>query len=433
MPGFLSYPWWVLLLMLAGALAIGGSVVGLFFGLGRRPGRIRLLHEPRIGTDEFLLAAAGVTAHAPRAGGTAQLLNNGTEFYPAIARDIRAARRSVNFMVYIWEAGAASDLMFDALVDRARAGVEVRLLLDAFGALQAPDEWIDRLKEAGGHVEWFRPPALGRMMRIHKRNHRRAIVIDGAVGYTGGAAVADQWLGDARGPDQWRDSMVRVTGPAALTLQSAFTQLWAAVCGDVLAGPAYYPPEADREADTGTWHMGVASSPTADEHPLRLFFILTFCGARERLWITTPYFVPDRHVRNTLRGRAEAGVDVRILLPNEQTDAKPIRWAAHKYYGELLAAGIRIFEYQPTFLHSKTVVADGLWSIVGSANLDVRSKELNRENVLGILDRSLARQLEETFERDLERAREVHMEDWRKRPLHERIAERLSALFEEQY
>jgi cardiolipin synthase A/B len=433
MNGILSFPWWALLLMAAGAFAIAGTIVTLFFGLGRRPGRIRLLSEPRVGSHDFLLAAAGAAGGSPWLGGTARLLNNGAEFYPALAEDIRSAQRSVNFMVYIWEPGAASDLIFAALVERARAGVEVRLLLDAFGALKAPEEWIERLREAGGQVGRYRRFALGKLTRIHKRNHRRAIVIDGRIAYTGGGAVADQWLGEARGPDQWRDSMVRLTGPAALTLQAAFTPLWAVASGEVLAGPVHYPAEADREEGTGMWHLGVASSPTADEHPLRLFFMLSFCGARERLWITTPYFVPDRHIRNTLRGRAQAGVDVRVLLPNEQTDAKPIRWAGHRYYEELLEAGIRIFEYQPTFLHSKTVVVDGVWSLVGSANLDVRSKELNPENMLGILDRNLGRQLEETFLRDLERAREVKLEEWRRRPPHARVAERLAALFEEQY
>jgi len=179
--------------------------------------------------------------------------------------------------------------------------------------------------------------------------------------------------------------------------------------------------------------VGIASSPSSEEHPLRLFFFLTFLAARKRLWITTPYFVPDKHTRQVIAGRARAGVDVRLLLPDEHTDAKPIRYAAQSYYQELLSAGVRIFEYQPQFIHSKHVVVDGLWSVVGSANLDIRSKELNQENVLGILDRGFAQQVEQAFECDLARSREITSREWKKRGLVARVLERASVFFAEQY
>jgi cardiolipin synthase len=297
--------------------------------------------------------------------------------------------------------------------------------------LRCPDASIDKLSEAGGRVDRFRPFSFGKLSRFHRRNHRRAIVIDGRVGYTGGMAIGDKWLGDARNPDEWRDTMVRVTGCLAESVQSAFAELWANVTGEVLTAEAFFPDDADDPSSSRS--IAVGSSPGSEEHPLRLFFFLTFLAARRRLWVTTPYFVPDEHVRRVVMRRARAGVDVRILMPNEHTDARPIRLTSHRYYQELLDAGVRIYEYQPTMIHSKHVVVDGLWSVVGSANMDVRSKELNKENVLGILDTELASQLERTFLTDLERAREITAAEWRRRPLGARLLERGAAHFSEQY
>jgi cardiolipin synthase len=282
-------------------------------------------------------------------------------------------------------------------------------------------------------VAKFRPAVFGKLLRFHRRNHRRAIVIDGRVAFTGGAAVGDKWLGNAGNPDEWRDSMVRVDGCLAHNLQSAFCELWAFCTGEVLTGDNVFPPDLLDDAASPVRSCGVISSPSSEEHPLRLFFFLTFLAARERLWITTPYFVPDKHTREVVKRRARAGVDVRILMPNHHTDARPIRRASHSYYSELLNAGVRIYEYQPTMMHTKGVVVDGKWSVVGSANMDIRSKELNEENVLGILDVGLAAQLEDTFRADIERALEIDRVAWRRRGLGNRIIERICVLFAEQY
>ena len=232
------------------------------------------------------------------------------------------------------------------------------------------------------------------------REAAAAALADGRIGYTGGAAVGDKWLGDVRNEDEWRDSMVRVTGCLAENLQSAFSELWAFSTGEVLTGDSFFPDNSD--SDGGRYahvrSLGIISSPSSEEHPLRLFFFLSFLTARRRLWITSPYFVPDKHLRSVVARRARAGVDVRILLPNEHTDAKPIRWASHSYYSELLDAGVKIYEYQPAMMHNKLVVVDSTWAIVGSANMDIRSKELNEENVLGILEPEFAEQVERSFE-----------------------------------
>jgi cardiolipin synthase len=361
-------------------------------------------------------------------------LNNGEEFFPALLRAIRNVRKSVNFSCYIWEKGRANDEVVAALLERARAGVPVRILLDGFGSVLAPKESMDALRAAGARVERFREPRFGKLTRFHKRNHRRAIVMDGAIGFTGGMAVADKWLGDASSEDEWRDSMVEVTGPLAATLQSAFVDLWAGTVGELLVGPAFFPPP-ETGGTTGepiTVHTGLGSSPSHESRPLRLFFIQTFLAARRRLWITTPYFVPDRATREAVASRAKAGVDVRILMPDSHTDAVFIRLASHHYYRELLEAGVRIYEYKATMIHIKHVVVDGKWSVVGSANMDIRGTELNEENVLGILDAEFGQRLEATFLQDLEKSEEIRLDTWRQRwweiPL-----QRVAALFAQQY
>jgi cardiolipin synthase A/B len=424
-------PWWVLLFFGIGVLAVLSGFVTLFFSLGRRPARMWTKEIGEVGSDDFARPLAALLGLPLRRGGHAQLLNNGDAWLAAMLPDIAHASRSVTFMGYIWEPGRMSDQVFAALTERARAGVEVHVLLDGFGCLKCPDEGIEQLRAAGGRVATFRALRIGKLSRFHKRNHRRAFVIDGCVGYTGGMAVGDKWLGNASTEEEWRDSMTRVDGCIAEPLQSAFAELWAYTTGEVLAGQAFFP-DVD-SAPTDVLSVGLASAPSSDEHPLRLFFFLSFLAARKRLWITTPYFVPDSHTRKVVAERARAGVDVRILLPDEHTDAKPIRRAGHSYFQELLDAGVRLYEYQPTMMHTKHVVVDSLWSVVGSANMDVRSKELNQENVIGLLDDEFAKQLDDTFEDDLKHAVEIDAAQWKKRGIKARIIERFCVFFAEQY
>ena len=430
-----ALPWWVLLFCVLGVLAALTAVVSLFFALGRRPTTAWATEMPEVNSREFLVGISAIVNSPLQAGGTVMLLNNGDEIFPAMLAAMKEARRTINFTAYIWEAGKVSDQFFDVMIERARAGVEVRLLLDGLGGLRAPGDKIKLLTEAGGCVCRFRPMRLGGLTRFHRRNHRRAIVIDGAVAFTGGAAIGDKWLGSARNPEEWRDTMVQVTGPLARSVQSAFVTLWAPCAGEMLMGDGHYPPhEAPAPgAEKVAYHASVASSPSSEDHPLRLFYMLSFLTARRTLYLTTPYFVPDKHTRAAVAGRARAGVDVRILLPNELTDAVPIRLASHSYFRELLEAGVRIYEYQPAMMHSKMAVVDGLWSVVGSANMDIRSKELNQENVLGILDEGFGRQVHDTFLADIQRAHEISLEEWKRRGLWPRVKERVSVMFAEQY
>jgi cardiolipin synthase len=426
---------WLLILALTGAVTLSTIVLDMFVGLGRRPPVMRATQGLAAGSPDFLRALSGALNAPLGSGGTVAVLNNGREFYPALLEAIRAARRTINFSVFIWREGEPSDAIVAALVERARQGVQVRVLLDGFGGKGMPEASRQALRAAGVQVGTFRPLKFGQFTRYHRRNHRRAIVMDGAVAFTGGMAVAPDWLGDAENPEHWRDLMVRLTGPAAAHVQSAFADVWAYSTGEVLAGESFFPSRAEAaplvpapaEAPPTQplLHTSVSSAPSKEDHPLGLLYLLTFAGARQRLYVTTPYFMPDRTMRTVLIERARAGVDVRLLLPNEHTDAAPVRLATQRHYEELLAGGVRIWEYQPTFLHAKAVVVDGTWSVLGSANLNVRSRELDHENVVGLLDPALGRRLEQDFARDLERAHEIRLPEWRRRGRWQRIKERI--------
>jgi cardiolipin synthase len=421
-------------LAVVGALAIVGVVTTLFFTLGRRAERFELTASPPADSHEFLTSLAGIAGTPLRQGGSARLLDNGAFLEPLLA-SIREAKHHVNFLVYIWEAGRATDQVIEALSERARAGVKVRLLLDAVGGLFAPNEPFEKLKAAGGNVVTFRSARPGRFSRIHKRNHRRAIVIDGRRAFTGGSAIADKWLGDARNENEWRDYMVEVTGPLAASVQSAFAATWAHSTGEILSGPEMWLPADDAAAVPGArmLHVGVASAPSSENHPLRLFFFQTFAAARRKLYIATPYFVPEKAMRDAVARSARSGVDVRILLPDEHTDATLIRLTSRHYYQQLLEAGVRIYEYKRTMMHCKLMIVDGIFAVVGSANLDIRSQELNDENVLGIQDAEFAGVLEASFLEDLKQAEEIQLARWKERGLWQRLREVAASRLAEQY
>jgi cardiolipin synthase len=432
---FSHHPAWLLVLALVGIVAIFSAILTLFFGLGR-PARMALVARPPVGSEAFMLAVSGAVNAPLMRGGTARLLNNGVEIFPAFLDAIRKAKHTINFMVYIWEDGKASDQMIEALTERARAGVQVRLLLDGFGAHKAPMEKMKALQDAGGVIKFFGPIRFGKLTAAYKRNHRRAIVIDGETAFTGGAAIGDKWLGDAEDEDHWRDVMVEVRGCLATNLQSSFTQLWANTTGEILVGDEFYPPDPADEQPGGeelSRHVNVISSPASVSHPLRVFFLISLGCARDSIYLTNAYFVPDANTLRVLEERARDGVDVRLLLPNHLTDARIVRWAGQAYFRSLLEAGVRIYEYQPTMIHAKMLVVDGVWSVLGSANMDIRSKELNQEGVIGILDGGFGREVKETFLADLEEAKEITKEEWAKRGWFARCNERIWVSFANQF
>jgi cardiolipin synthase len=421
--------WWVWTLIVTGAISIISVIGALFLPDWKEPDyAVGIDAEP--GTDPFVDASGAFLNNPVYRGGRVTLLQNGDEFYPAMLRAIREARETVNFEVYIFEPDEIGRQFMDAFVERAREGVEVRVLLDWFGSHKFRPRHSRELRQAGVRVEMFRPLNLRNLVRIYRRTHRRAIVIDGRIAFTGGAAVSKKWAGNVRTRHEWRDSMTQVTGPLVGGIQSAFVENWVYCTGEVLAGSRFFP---QLDAAAGPCSVSVVSSPSDAQQPIRLLFWLSFANARRRLWICNSYFIPDPRLRKAVVDRAQRGVDVRILVPGNHTDAVPVQLAGRSYYGELLAAGARVFEYQPSMMHAKTVVVDDVWSVVGSANMDERSMELNEENVVGIADEGFARAIAEGLERDFARSREVKLEEWCRRPVWQRGLEALAKTLIEQY
>lgn len=430
---FKGRPWWQDTLLVIGVVTVLTFVAVSFLGTDGMPDRIVVSDDlGAVDSPEFAAAVARLVGAPVESGGTIAVLNNGDAFRASLLDAIRQARSTINFSVFMWQSGAFSDQILDALIERQHAGVSVRVLLDAIAATGAWDPKFDDLREAGGQVAKFRGPSVGTWMRVHRRNHRRAIVIDGRVGFTGGMAVNDKWLGHAEDPDHWRDMMFKVTGPMASSLQSAFADVWIASTGEFLAGPRMYPSDVDPEPAGVARFIHLVFSPADDDQSVAYLYLSAVLAARERIAIVTPYFIPDRPLREALRERARAGVDVQILLPGAHIDNPQVRWSGQNHYDTLLDAGVKIFEFQPTVLHSKFMVVDGKWSLIGSPNINPRSRRLDEENAFGILDARLASELEAAFVADLARAVQIHLPQWRQRSIFKRLLERAVRVLDQQ-
>lgn len=411
------FAWWELLFLSVGAIVIATALVVLFLPFGKGPALIKPASPiAATGSPQFLSTLSNIMTLPIEKASRPQTINNGDAFLKRLLPDIDAAKSSINFMVYIWDDGRFSDIVLDHLQKRAKAGVQVRIALDAYGAVSAPAEKLEQFRKAGGRVATFHSlmPLPWEMARDHKRNHRRAIVIDGKIAYTGGIAVSDTWLGDARTPDEWRDVMFRVEGPMAAHLQGAFNEVWELAAGELLSGDKFYPPAQPVPGDTVTF-LPFASSPSPDVLAMENFVLLSLEGAQKRIVIVSPYFLPDETLRGVLEAKARAGLDVEVLLPNDQNDSRWVRYASQNYYEELLRAGVKIDEYQPTFIHTKLMIVDGLWSVIGSANMDNRSRKLNDEVVFGIADPIFAKQLEDLVRRDQAKALPIRLAEWQNR------------------
>lgn len=427
-------PWWLLASAGLGVIAVCAVIAALFLPDWHRY-ELSSAPLPPAGTPEFL-AAVATLLNVPVLRGRAEYLPNGSRFYAAMLEDIRSATDTVNFQTYIFDPDRIGEQFIEAFIERARAGVEVRLLVDGFGSFRIDRATRRRLRAAGCRVERFRPFNLFTLARVFKRTHRRAIVIDGRVAFTGGAAVAEKWDGDARNAKEWRDSMTRITGPLVHGVQAAFAGNWAYSCGELLTGSRWFHewPEGDaRDAAHTSLGLAVASSPADSAQPVRALIWLTFAAASRRVWVTNSYFVPNADLRDQLCSCARNGLDVRVMVPGPETDAIPVRMAGRYYYEDLLTAGVRVFEFIPTMMHDKVVLVDDRWTVVGSANMDERSMEINEENLVGIADQSFAAAVDRVISHDFSRCREIQLDPWRRRPRWQRVVERLSLLLVEQY
>ena len=377
--------------------------------------------DPRFARTVELLAGAALEP-----GNRIALLANGDETYPPLWRDLEGAVRSVTAQMYYAKPGRVADAMAERLAERARAGVSVLLLLDAFGSAPLKQEWKRALREAGVRIATLRPLRVGSLHKLGNRSHVRAVVVDGRVGYTGGFGLADYWLGDGRHRDQWRETNVRAEGPAAAQLQAAFAAAWAEATGELLTGRTFFPdplPVTD-----GARAAVLLTTPAAGSTVAERLLALSVAAPRRRLYVTNAYFTPDDDLRRLLLAAAARGADVRVITAGPTSDVKTTLYAGRSRYGELLAGGIRIFEYRPTMVHAKTLVADGCWSVVGSMNFDNRSLAHNDEVALVAWDADVAAQLEAAFRRDLEHCTEITAESWARRGLLTRALEPVARL-----
>lgn len=384
---------------------------------------------PEVGGEDFLRAAEALTQAPISRGSEAEVLVNGDRIFPVFLETIAEATQTVNLLTYVYWKGEIGERIADAVCERARAGVTCRVLLDAVGAAKMDPEIIARMEESGVLVRRFRPPKPYALRRLNNRTHRKILVADGRVGLTGGVGIADEWTGDAQDPDHWRDTHLRVRGPAVRGLQGAFAENWLEATGQVLTGHDDLPELSPLPDGAGDAMQVIRSRAGAGDTNVETLYYLAIAAATESIDLTSAYFAPRPVFIHALSDAARRGVRVRVLVPGRHIDKGVVRRAGRSVYGELLRAGTHIFEYAPTMLHAKCLVIDGAWSAVGSANFDNRSFQLNDEAVICIQGRELAGRLTEVFEADLRVSRRIGLGDWRARPLRERAMEVGARLF----
>jgi len=371
------------------------------------------------------LEAYTSTAHG---GNAVRLLLNGDQIFPAQLEAIRSARETISYAQYFYTEGEIGRTIAEALAERCRAGVKAHILLDGFGTLGMPVEYTQTMTEAGCEVATFRrlsPLSLAAAVgfgRANKRNHRRMLVIDGQIGFTGGSGVSPKWLGNGRTEGQWRDTDIRIEGPIVARLQSAFAENWLEATGNVLGGDGYFPPQPRRGP---VFAQIVGSSPAGGSFSMYTMFLLAMSSARRSIYITNPYFLPDGRMVEALMAARGRGVRVVALLPGA-IDNNIVRQASRSQFGKLLESGIEIYEYQAGLLHAKTMTIDGIWATVGSTNLDTRSFALNEELNAVLYNKELVGQLEKIFAEDLTYSRKIDYAQWKGRGFFNRLLELFS-------
>lgn len=403
----------------AGALIVGaGSLAMDLFGPSL-PYRMPDAMDCALDSDEFLRFLSIVTDGTIRRCRIARL-RNGAEFYPAEIGAIRAAQRSVNLEYYEFSPGEVAAAVLDALVERARAGVEVRVIVDAAGSFGTPSSFFDRLRAAGGQMRWYNPFRVQTWQRVNNRTHRKLMTIDGTTGFIGGAGIADRWLTGTRTSPPWRDTVFRLEGDMVAGLVSSFSENWLECAGEILSGSKQFGLTA---ADEGPRGFVVISTPHGGGTQARILFQALIQSARKSIRITTPYFLPDHSARRALAEAARRGVEVQILTAGPHIDHPMVRKLSRDSSRRLLGAGAELFEYQPAMIHAKLMTVDEQWSVVGSANFDHRSFALNDEVNLAVLDSALAATIEGDFRDDLRESQRLTLQMLGKRTALQREVE----------
>lgn len=419
----------LLLILLTLVVSVAATVIALNFTTGEK--KIERVIEQRYNVDDpqFLRAMGVLLGPALVSGNQVKTLVNGDEIFPAMLQSIRGAQKTITFETFIYWTGDIGKSFADALSERAQAGVRVHLLLDWVGSIKMEAKYLDQMKAAGVKIRQYHPLRWYNLARMNNRTHRKLLVIDGKVGYTGGVGIAELWTGNAQDFDHWHDLHYRVEGPVVAQMQAAFMDNWMKTSGVVLHGSDYFPalaPVGDQAAQM------FKSSPNEGSESMRLMYLLAINAAQHRLRIANAYFVPDDLTVKTLVEAAERGVDVQVLVPGTDIDTEIVRKASRARWGKLLKAGVRIYEYQPTMLHCKLMVVDDLWVSVGSTNFDNRSFRLNDEANLNVYDRAFAQQQNAIFDDDLRHAKAYDYARWERRPWTEKVLEHSATLFRSQ-
>ncbi|HEX8184452.1 MAG TPA: phospholipase D-like domain-containing protein [Blastocatellia bacterium] len=393
--------------------------------------KIRATPSVPIDSEEFVRILGALADAQVHSHNEIEVLTNGEVFYEAELEAISRARHSINIEAYIFQKGKIAHRFIEALTERAKAGVRVNIVLDAIGSFATWNSYVKPLCDAGGRVEWYHPIKWYTLPRINNRTHREIIVIDGEIGFIGGAGIADHWLYGKNKRRRWRDTMFRVKGQAVTNLQSTFAENWLEASGEIFTDKGYFPLcKAKNKLEA----MVVNSSPSAGASTrARMLFQTLVASARKSIYITTPYFLPDKSAREeVVRAIKERGVEVKIVTPGKHSDHLLTRTSSRRLYGDLLKAGAQIYEYKPAMIHAKVMIVDGIWSVVGSTNFDNRSFGLNDEVNLAGFDQGLAMRLQEDFARDMAESHAVTYDEWRRRSIFERAHEWLGWVLERQ-
>jgi cardiolipin synthase len=379
-----------------------------------------IVSVPKVKSDaNAFMRALGGSASADIIGGNSiTLLQNGVEIFPALLEAITSARESVHFSTFIYSSGEIPIQFADAFSAAAKRGVEVRMVFDKSGSKRVSPELMSRMRKAGCNIKWFRPIQWYSWAKYNHRTHRKLLIIDGTVAFTGGVGIADEWNGNADSPTHWRDTHVKVLGPGVASIQAAFVDNWNEATGELPIDEKYFPM---LKPAGGASMCGIQSNPVFGASAAQRSMAVLIAGATERLWIANAYFIPPKPFVRALRAAKARGVDVKILLPGRYHDQPAVRRASRHTWRRLLDAGIELYEYEPTMIHCKIVIVDGSITSIGSINFDPRSFALNAEFGVVALDRELAKETEDAFEADLRYSRRVTTQDLRGLPAYERL------------
>ena len=426
----ITLPTWVAVLAAVALLFFASSFLGGILGPTPEYRMANPEEIPANDSDRFVELVEALADAEMNATGDLKVLTNGPSFYPAELEAIRGATESVNLEAYIFAKGEIARQYVEALTERAGAGVRVNVIIDAFGSSGTGRSFFKPLLTAGGRVSWYNGPRWYSLMNLDNRTHRELMIVDGKIGFIGGAGIADQWYSGTHGQPRWRDSAVRIEGEAVYNLQATFAENWLAASGELLMGNAYFPPV---HSEHRLVSLVVNSTPTiGGSTRARILFQMLLASAKRSISITTPYFLPDKGLMQELCRAVERGLRVRILVPGRKSDHMVTRSTSRAGYGELLKAGAEVYEYQPAMIHAKILCIDDLWVVVGSTNFDNRSFGINDEVNLAIRDAAVAERFESDMVADLNQSRRVSLKEWQHRPLTERATELIGLVFERQ-